>query len=546
MSTHRVSRGGVERESLRLLACVVRPCGMRREANETRFFSRFRSVVIHSAFVGANVLAAPSCGPHPPQATAPALLPPAKTRLSGTLITYKSGRELWREHYEDDGETLVSQLSLGDRVATVRTSRSSRTVVVVDGPYRIERDIPDGTIALENGDWQAYAIAADWYADAREPRLVKVVVPGQGAVVDGTIAVSHASDGSREVKVVIDHLVLVVKIDPSGRVVEAHVPAQSLEVRAADAAMGSKTDRAPEAASATGANAAVANRSSIEVQHDGGTLSGELWLPKQSSGAVPLAVIVPGSGPTDRDGNSALGLRTEAYKQIAGALAERGIASLRYDKRGIGRSKGYREESITLTSSSSDLAVLVQRARNQAAFSSVTLVGHSEGGLVALQAIAHIHAAALVLLATPGRTLGAVLREQLIKAGVPAAEIDNALVEVRKGDAVSSPRPEIKEIFRPSVLPFLRSIVDVDPVALLRSAKVPTTIVQGDNDRQIPVEDAQMLRAARPDARVVVVSRMNHVLKTDGSEQWPQRSYADPAVPLAREVVEAIVDASRK
>jgi uncharacterized protein len=518
---------------------------MRREAYEARLFSCFRSVVIRSAFVGANLLAAASCGPHPPQATAPAPLPPAGRSLSGTLITYKAGREFWREHYDDDGETLVSQLSLGDRVATVRTSRSSRTVVVVDGPYRIERDIPDGTVALENGDWQAYAIAADWYADAREPRPVKVLVPGQGAVVDGTIAVSRASNGSREVKVAIEDLVLVVKIDPSGRVVEAHVPAQSLEVRAADVAMGSKTDR-PPAVSATVANAAVANRSSVEVQHDGGTLSGELWLPKQSSGAVPLAVIVPGSGPTDRDGNSALGLRTEAYKQLAGALAERGIASLRYDKRGIGRSKGYREESITLTSSSKDLAVLVQQARRQAAFSSVTLVGHSEGGLVALKAIDDTHAAALVLLATPGRTLGAVLREQLIKAGVPAAEIDNALVEVRKGDAVSSGRPEIKAIFRPSVLPFLRSIIDVDPVALLRSAKVPTTIVQGDNDRQIPVEDAQMLRTARPDARVVVVSRMNHVLKTDGSEQWPQRSYADPAVPLAGQVVEAIVDASRK
>src|SRR5687768_15284125 len=116
----------------------------------------------------------------------------------------------------------------------------------------------------------------------------------------------------------------------------------------------------------------------IEVQHDGGTLSGELWLPKGGRGAIPLAVIIPGSGPTDRDGNSDFGLRTDAYKQIAGALAERGIATLRYDKRGIGRSKGYREESMSLTSSSGDLAVLIQKARTQGEFSSVTLVGHSE------------------------------------------------------------------------------------------------------------------------------------------------------------------------
>ena len=524
----------------------TRTCGMRSGANEGRNFSRFRAAVVRSTFIGAGLLAAASCGPRASQAISPTPLAPAKASHAGTLITYKAGRELWREQYEDDGETLVSQLSLGDRVATVRTSRSLRTVVVVDGPYRIERDIPDGTVSLENGDWQAYAIAADWYADAREPRPVKVLVPGQGAVVDGTIAVSHAADGGREVRVAIGSLLLMVKIDPNGRVVEAKVPAQSLEARAADVTVPSKTDLPPRATSAIGANPAVANPKSVEMQHDGGTLSGELWLPKGASGAVPLAVIVPGSGPTDRDGNSVLGLRTDAYKQIAGALAERGIATLRYDKRGVGRSKSYREESVSLASSCGDLAVLIQSARRQGAFSSVTLVGHSEGGLVALKAIADIPAAALVLLATPGRLLGTVLREQLIKAGVPAGEIDNALVEVRKGDAVSSARPEMKAIFRPSVLPFLRSTIDVDPVVLLRSTKVPTAIVQGARDRQISVEDAQMLHAGRPDARLIVVPRMNHVLKADSSEQWPQPSYVDPAVPLAPEVVDAIVDASRK
>ena len=100
--------------------------------------------------------------------------------------------------------------------------------------------------------------------------------------------------------------------------------------------------------------------------------------------------------------------------------------------------------------------------------------------------------------------------------------------------------------FGPSVLPFLRSIIDVDPVALLRSTKVPTTIVQGDADRQTSLEDAQALHAGRPDARLLVVAGMNHVLKMDASEQRPQRSYTDPAVPLAPEVVDAIAAVSRK
>lgn len=512
----------------------------RRRKCKLRFSSYLSTGVICSALssgAGGSVLTSCATPGAPTGAIAPSHS--AKAVRSGTLVTYKSGRELWRQEYEDDGETLMSRLSLGAQTATVRTSRSSRTVVVEEGPHRVERDIPSQTIALENGDWQAYAIAAEWYADAAEPRPVQVLVPGQGAVVDGTIAVAKRPDGRRDVRLTLENVVIDVAIDAEGKVFQARVPAQGLEVRIPDVAARSSIDsQAPS-------EPANAVRHPIEVQHDGGTLAGELCSPKHRTGPVPLAVIVPGSGPTDRDGNSGLGLRTDSYKQIAAALAERGVATLRYDKRGVGRSQGYREEGMTLGSSCRDLVALVHEARKRGAFSSLTLVGHSEGGLIALKSIDDVRADAVVLLATPGRMLGSLLREQLVKGGLPTTEVDKALLETRNGDVVSSKRREIQAIFRPSVIPFLRSVLDVDPVTLLRNTTLPTTIVQGDADLQIPLQDAELLHAARPDARMVVVHDMNHVLKEDASRQMPQRSYTDPAVPLAAPVIDAIADAPR-
>lgn len=492
--------------------------------------------LLAAASCAKHVAGASTAAPSTPSATSAAVKP----LRSGTLITYKAGRELGRDEYEDDGETLISRLSFGARKGTVRISRTSRSVVVEEGSQRVEREIPPGAVALENGDWQAYAVAAEQYADATEPRAVKVLVPGQGAELDGTIAVMKGAEGKRDVKVTIGSLVALVTIDADGKVVEAKVPAQKVEVRRTGEAPPS-SDQPSRAATPPNAIPRL-----VHLSVDGGTLAAEVWSPKGANGPVPLAVIVPGSGPTDRDGNSTLGLRTDAYQQLASALVGRGIATLRYDKRGIGQSQGHREESITLTSSAQDLAALIRETKSKEPFSSVTLVGHSEGGVVALKALEDVLPAALVLIAVPGRPLGTVLRDQLTKRGVPASDIDKALLDIRKGDAVAPAFPALRAIFRPSVLPFLRSTLDVDPAALVRGTTLPLAVVQGDSDRQLSVDDAQLLHAARPDARLVIVKNMSHVLKDDPSQSSPQRSYTDPTMPLAAPVIDVIAEMAKR
>jgi pimeloyl-ACP methyl ester carboxylesterase len=229
---------------------------------------------------------------------------------------------------------------------------------------------------------------------------------------------------------------------------------------------------------------------------------------------------------------------------MADLAAKRGIATLRYDKRGIGQSRGYREEDATIAAFGHDLAALVEAAQHKDQFSKVVLAGHSEGGIIAVQAFREIGASALVLLATPGRPLAEVLRDQLVQKGLPAAEVDAAIAAARRGEVIASERRELKLVFRPSVIPFLQTLLPIDPAELLREAKIPTIIVQGDVDRQVGVADANRLHEARPDARLVVVPQMSHTLKIDS--EGGLRSYSDPTLPLATAVIDALVEATRR
>jgi pimeloyl-ACP methyl ester carboxylesterase len=459
--------------------------------------------------------------------------PSSSEARTGTLVTYKSGREVLREEYRDDGETLTSKLTLPDRTATVRTSRKNRRVEIDDGPAHVEREIPPGTVALENGDWQAYSIAAEWYADARQPTPVQVLVPGQGVTTDGRITVTPGPGGERHVALNLGKLDIDVDMAPDGRVVRARVPLQQVEARPPGSSSGAIVP----------AQDSDAVRYPVEVRQGDRVLAGELVVPKGAPRPLPLVAIVAGSGPTDRDGNSSsLGLLTNAYQQMADLAAKRGIATLRYDKRGIGQSRGYREEDATLAAFGHDLVALLGEAERKDQFSKIVLAGHSEGGVIALQALRDVRASALVLLATPGRPLAQVLRDQLVHKGLPAAEVDAAIAAARRGEVVASERRELKAIFRPSVVPFLQTLLPVDPAALLRAAKVPTIIVQGDVDEQVGVDDAKRLHEARPDARLVVVHEMSHTLKID--PEGGARSYSDPTLPLAPAVIDAIVEAT--
>ena len=295
----------------------------------------------------------------------------------GTLITYKSGVAVGRERFRDDGEALVSEILLGPAAITVTLTREPRRVRLLAGETSVERDVPEGAIVLENGSWEAYAIAAARFPDATAPVAVEVLIPSLGATAGATIAVRPNAAGGRRVDVVIHGLQIEVDLDADGAVIAARVPAQGVEARLEGApAPAPEAPRAPPPG---------VIEEAFEETREGVTLRGDLWIPAGEIEKIPVVLFLAGSGPTDRDCNSSLGLRTDAYRLIAAALATRGIASLRYDKRGVGKSGIEFDPATTVIDDfAADALAIARGLRADPRFSTLALLGHSEGGLLAL------------------------------------------------------------------------------------------------------------------------------------------------------------------
>lgn len=276
----------------------------------------------------------------------------------------------------------------------------------------------------------------------------------------------------------------------------------------------------------------------------------------ESSGSgkhAAVAVIIPGSGPTDRDGNNPLGVKAQPYRLLADALAKRGIASVRIDKRGMFASRTAISDAndATIADYAADARAWARLAAKQSGKSCAWLIGHSEGGLVALVAAQDKAAiCGIVLVSVPGRPIGTVMRDQF-KANpanapilAPALAMLDGLEAGRTTDPAALPAP-LDKLFSLSAQRFLIAEMRYDPAELVRQAKVPVAIVQGDADLQVGVDDARRLASARTDARLTIVPGVNHVLKRPASldRMANMQSYADPAMAIDTAVVDAVAAA---
>jgi len=310
----------------------------------------------------------------------------------------------------------------------------------------------------------------------------------------------------------------------------------------------------PAAPSPADARAACKEHASMEevvtVHNDRGALEGTLVLPA-GCGPHPVAFIVPGSGPTDRDGNQpSIGARP--YLLMAEALSASGIGTLRYDKASVGasRSAAPSEADLRFPMGATDAALFVRALRADPRVGKVTLVGHSEGSLVGMLAAAQAPVDAFVSVAGAGRRAGVVLREQLTKNLTDAALLAEAraiLDALERGELVPTVPSQLSGLFRPSVQPYMISWLKLDPAAELARVATPNAlVVQGTTDIQIGLADAERLAAARPDARLLLIDGMNHVLKHVPADTAAQRdAYANPSLPLDPALVTALVGVAR-
>ena len=294
----------------------------------------------------------------------------------------------------------------------------------------------------------------------------------------------------------------------------------------------------------------AAQQSYVEVQGPSGLLKGTMLAPEVSSRSTPVVLIVPGSGPTDRDGNNPLGIKAASYRLLAEGLAAQGITSVRIDKRGMFASGGAAKDAnhVTMADYAADAHAWAAMLRKQTGAPCIWIAGHSEGSLVALLAAQTPQdLCGLVLLSGAGRRLGDIVREQLrAQPGATEAILApylDAIDKLEKGQKVelSPSDPLSHSLFAPQVQDFLIDQMRYDPAELLKTYAGPVMVLRGDTDIQVSAVDADRLAHARADVVFRPLSGVNHVLKKAPANRVANfATYSDPSLPIADAVVDAV------
>ncbi len=281
--------------------------------------------------------------------------------------------------------------------------------------------------------------------------------------------------------------------------------------------------------------------SEMVVFNGADSLYGTLLLPKGIE-RPPIVLVIAGSGPTDRNGNQ-FGMVNNSLKFFAHDLAEKGIASVRYDKRGVGKSTSMQPESELLFEHFiDDAACWISELEHTSRFSDIFIAGHSEGALIGIVAAKRGGVNGFISIAGVGRRIDEVILEQLspypeVMVNASKAILDSLLV----GKSVTNVSPLLYSLFRPSVQPYMISWLKYNPAEQLAQLTIPKLIIQGTTDIQVQVKDAELLKLANPNAELVIIEGMNHVLKyADAERTQNANTYSNPELPVVPEMVDTI------
>lgn len=294
----------------------------------------------------------------------------------------------------------------------------------------------------------------------------------------------------------------------------------------------------------------VFNVSEITLQTAMGNIYGTLTVPNMET-TCPVVLIIAGSGPTDRNGNNTFGLKTDTYKQLAESFAKKGIASLRYDKRGIAASKEAMksEKELIFENYIEDAKDWISLLKSDKRFSKIIVLGHSEGSLIGMVAAKQIDVNQFISIAGTGRPADKVLKEQLEdKLPTKLKEESNRVLDsLLNGIQVAHVSKELYSLYRPSVQPYMISWLKYDPAVEIKKLSIPVLIIQGTTDIQVSVNDAQLLSAAKPDAECIIINNMNHVLKKSSSDlKENMETYAKPELSLMKGLTKDIISFIKK
>ena len=284
-----------------------------------------------------------------------------------------------------------------------------------------------------------------------------------------------------------------------------------------------------------------AQEETIALQTSTGNIEGTLLLPTVEKPTI--ALIIAGSGPTDRDGNSS-GLKMNYLKMLAEGLYENNIASIRYDKRGIGASvmPGLKEDDLTFSHFISDAELWMDKIMDDSRFGDIVVIGHSEGSLIGMIASQNKNPNKFISIAGPGITMLATLRRQLKDQPPYILSMSEPILEkLEKGQTVDSVPPLLNSLFRQSVQNYLISVSKYDPLVEISKLKCPVMIVQGTTDIQIEVLDAEKLAESNKNSKLLIIEGMNHILKEAPENRLLNiQTYGNPDLKIKEGLVDSI------
>ena len=428
---------------------------------------------------------------------------------------------------------LTLDATLRGQAATIHTVVSGTTAQTETTPFGAapvskSDSIDARAVLLPNPFVAPYEALAARFRTAEPGSRISIYQPGQGSfdvevggsttehimTVERTIAARRTRSSFNLPNV--PPLDIEIWGDEQGRLLRVSIPAQSLEFAREDIA----------SVSARLVTMSRPNDEDFRIPANGFSLAGTVSKPANATGKLPAVILVSGSDPTDRDEN-VFGI--PIFGQIADALADAGFIVLRYDKRGVGQSGG-RTEAARLEHFAEDAraAVKAMSERKDVDRKRVAIVGHSEGGWIALMAAKDNHVAAVGLVATAavsGRELNLYQVAHGLERSTRSEAERQATIDLQKQiqqavvTGLGWDQIKVPEAIRHQAdTPYFQSFLTLDPARLMKDVQQPLLIVEGERDTQVPPANAEKLETlakARKKAapvKVVKIPAINHLL----------------------------------
>ena len=275
-------------------------------------------------------------------------------------------------------------------------------------------------------------------------------------------------------------------------------------------------------------------------------IDGTLLLPETRE-VVPLAIIIAGYGPTDRNGNQNF-MQNNSLKKLAESLSKNGIATFRYDKRIVKQiRRGNVDPNMSFDDFVSDAQDCVNYFSGAPSFSGIYIIGHGQGSLVGMLA-AKEGVDGFVSVAGSGKSIDAVIKEEVNKTAPMFNDDTERIIKILKEGKTTKDYPQaLGSMFDISVQPFMSSWMQYDPSNEIKQLTIPTLIANGTKDLQVSTAEAELLHEAAADSTLEIIEKMNNMMVIiEGDTLENSKSYNESHRDISSELISAIIGFIKK